>query len=372
MKNIPIKKIYNKIRFFGRTLYDKNSGCFFFNWSGSGFEIEFEGTRLDVCLQAIETFFPREGTLWPWISVFIDNQNTPKYEIEINTHNKCINLFLSDTPEKHKIKVIKRSENDNGKIGIIGFDLEGEVLQRTEKEKKYLIEFIGDSITCGFGNEAERRDNLFDSREENGLLAYSSIVSKELNAEYQSICVSGISLCKPLDKDFRWINPEVPDLTIEVRAMEDYYEYTDRLYEEAQGIKKNFSKWDFRSFTPNFIVINLGTNDSYRIQQADDKAAEEKHFELRYKEFIHTMRKHNGNEPIICCTLGPMNYYLYNNILNAVEEYKNESGDRRILCYKFESINPINEGYGAQDHPSVKTHERMAKELVRLFNLDLI
>ena len=30
------------------------------------------------------------------------------------------------------------------------------------------MEFIGDSITCGFGNEAPHRDSLFDTGEENG------------------------------------------------------------------------------------------------------------------------------------------------------------------------------------------------------------
>jgi hypothetical protein len=58
-----------------------------------------------------------------------------------------------------------------------------------------------------------------------------------------------------------------------------------------------------------------------------------------------------------------MDYYLYDNILKAAEEFKRETGDERIFCYKFCGIFPLDEGYGAQDHPSVKTHQKMGREL---------
>lgn len=363
MISVHDKKVLNSIFFFGRTISDKQSGAVFFNWSGSGFEINFEGKRLDVCLQAIETVFPPEGILWPWISVYVDDSEAPVKDIEIDKHEQLVTLFSSAVSEKHKIKLVKRIENDKGKIGVAGFEFDGELLPSEPRKSRYLLEFIGDSITCGFGNEAKQRDDLFITKEENGNLAYSAIAAKLLGADYSSICVSGIPLCKPLDPQFKLPVPGFPDLDFKPRAMEDSYEYTDRLYEEVCGRDSDFTAWDFSRFIPDAIIINLGTNDSYRIKASKDKAAEERHFESRYKDFIYKVRNLNGPDPVICCTLGSMDYYLFDNILRAAEGYKRETGDEKIFCFKFGGIFPFDEGYGAQAHPSVKTHYRMGKEL---------
>lgn len=363
MISVYDKEIANNISFFGRTISDEQAGAVFFNWSGSGFEINFEGKRLDVCLRAIETVFPPEGILWPLISVFIDDIEMPIKEITINKPKQMVTLISSSVSEKHNIRVVKRTENDKGKTGVFGFILDGELLPHAAVKSRYRLEFIGDSITCGFGNEAKQRDDLFKTKEENGNLAYSAITAELLNAEYSSICVSGIPLCMPLDPQFRLPVPGFPDLDIKQRAMEDCYEFTDRLFEEMSGKDRNFTPWDFNRFTPDAIIINLGTNDSYRIKASKDKEAEERHFESRYKDFLYKVRRLNGPSPVICCTLGSMDYYLYDNILKAAEEYKRETGDGRIFCFKFCGIFPLNEGYGAQEHPSVKTHYRMGKEL---------
>jgi hypothetical protein len=353
----------DSILFFGRTIIDNETGGVFFNWSGSGFEVVFEGKRLDAYLSAIETVFPPEGTLWPWISVFFDDNETPVKEIAVDRHEHRVTLFSSEVSERHKIRVVKRSENDKGKVGILGFESDGSFLSPEPVKSRYRLEFIGDSITCGFGNEANRRDDMFKTEEENGLSAFSAIAAREIGAEYNSICVSGIPLCKPSDPQFKLVSPDSPENESRSFAMEDYYEYTDRLHEEKRGIKSSFTKWDFSGFLPDAIIINLGTNDSFLIKASKNKEVEERNFETRYKEFLYRVRKLNGQRPIISCTLGPIDYYLYDNILNAVKEYKQETGDMRIFCHKFGGIFPDFEGYGAQGHPSVLTHKRMGKEL---------
>lgn len=363
MLKIHDEIIQKNIRFFGRTIADDKTGSIFFNWTGSGFEVVFEGRKLEAHMRAIETVFPPEGILWPWICVFIDDSEAPAYEIAVDGRERRITLFTSETCQKHKIKVVKRSENDKGKAGIAGFELDGEILPPEPAKKKYLLEFVGDSITCGFGNEAKNRDDLFITKEENGLSAYSAIAAKELGAEYNSICVSGMPLCKPRNRQFRFEVPRYNDLYIGSRAMEDYYEYTDRLHEEMRGKKSDFTRWDFSRFRPDAIVINLGTNDSYIMKVSKDTKGEERNFEQKYKEFIYKVRELNGPRPLICCTLGPMDYYNYNNIQRAVTEYKKETDDKRVICHKFGGIFPELEGYGAQGHPSALTHQRMGKEL---------
>jgi len=355
--------IQDKLSFFGRTIEDEKTGAVFMNWTGSGFEMFFEGRRVDACFVAVESVFQPEGTLWPVVSVFIDDEDVPVKEVLLDRPMQMCPLFESQKPERHKIKVVKRSENDKGKFGIAGIDMDGELLPLNAPAKKPRLELIGDSITCGYGNEAKNRDGGFLPAEENGLAAYGAVTARLLGAEYHSVSVSGISLCNPLDPDFSLEVPGYPGLRVKVKAMEDYYEYTDRLHEEARGKREDFTKWDFRRFKPDAIVINLGTNDSYRIKAAKDKQAEIDHFESRYLAFIKLVRRLNGAEPVICCTLGSMDYYLYDNIAGVVRKYKNETSDERIFSFKFGGIFPIEEGYGAGDHPSLITHRRMGEEL---------
>lgn len=359
-----MKKISPKapVSFFGRTIEDKRTGAVFFNWSGSGFEFGFEGTRLDARLLALETVSPVEGTLWPWVSVYVDDEEKPIKDLAVDNPEQAYTLFSSAAPEKHRIKVVKRSENDKGKVGLLELETDGEISALDCPAHKKRLEFIGDSITCGFGNEAARGDALFSAGEENGQMAYPALTARMMNADYHSVCVSGISLCSPLEPNVKLKVPGFPGLEVSIRAMEDYYEFTDRLFEERRG-ESGFERWDFAKFRPDAVVVNLGTNDSYRIKASVSKAEEERFFEARYKAFIYKIRELNGLAPVICCTLGPMDYYLYDNILRAVGAYKDETSDEKIFCYKFGGIFPIDEGYGAQMHPSVRTHQRMAAEM---------
>ena len=351
------------ISFFGRTIYDEQTDAVFFNWTGAGFEAAFEGTRFEATLLALQSSGQPEGKLWPCVSVFLDDGEAPVCELLLERPEQRYTLFESDSPERHRIRVVKRTENEKGKAGVKSVAVEGVFLPVAPRENKPRIELIGDSITCGFGNEAAERDGQFLPEEQNGHLAYGAVAARLLGAEYHSISVSGISLCAPLEPDFSLEIPGLDGFRLRVKAMEDYYAFTDRSHEEARGVTSGFSAWDFGRFRPDAIVINLGTNDSYRIKAAKDKQAEIAHFELRYAAFLQTIRQRNGAAPVICCTLGPMDYFLYDNIVSAVRTYQSRTGDERIFCYKFGGIYPLKEGFGAGDHPSIITHRRMGEEL---------
>ena len=51
------------------------------------------------------------------------------------------------------------------------------------------------------------------------------------------------------------------------------------------------------------------------------------------------MRRLNGPRAQIFCTLGPLEYYLYDNIKTVVEEYKRDTGDQRVKCFKLIGVN---------------------------------
>jgi hypothetical protein len=105
---------------------------------------------------------------------------------------------------EHTISVIKLSENSRGKSGLMELETDGEFLPPEEVKPSLYIEVVGDSISCGYGNESTEPG--FRTQEENGERAYGALAAKELKADYSCIAVSGCSVAAPT-----WL----PGLTIQ-------------------------------------------------------------------------------------------------------------------------------------------------------------
>jgi hypothetical protein len=349
--------------FFGRTLYDKEREAMFFNWTASGFTLRFLGDRLEMDVTAIAEDFPGEEKNLPWLAVFTDGGTEPDRLMRLEEGRQTCLLFEGEKPREHTLTVVKRTENSKGRAGLHRLLLNGEPLPYEAPEPRYRLEFVGDSITCGFGNDMSPQATAFTNGLEDGLAAYPAVTAGLLHAGYQSVCVSGIPLCWASDPSFRLKLPEYPGFTPPPRTMEDYYVCADRNHQEAAGVKEGFEPWDFGRFRPDAVILNLGTNDAYRISVSGGGPAEEAYFRDRYLAFLREVRRLNGLRPVIACTLGPMNYFLYDAIEKAAAAYCRDTGDRRVFCMKFGPIDPSGEGYGGLTHPNLKTHARMGREL---------
>ena len=58
-----------------------------------------------------------------------------------------------------------------------------------------------------------------------------------------------------------------------------------------------------------------------------------------------------------------MDYFLFDRIVAAVNEYKAAAGDEKVFAFKYLPMNNMSEGTGGGGHPSMKSHLRMGKEL---------
>ena len=58
-----------------------------------------------------------------------------------------------------------------------------------------------------------------------------------------------------------------------------------------------------------------------------------------------------------------MDYFLFDRIVAAVNEYKAATGDEKVSAFKYLPMNNMSEGTGGGGHPSMKSHLRMGKEL---------
>lgn len=335
----------------GRTWFDPSIGALWFNWTCSGFTITFTGKTLRAKILAIGDGKESDGPVaYPCLGVADENG-------ELSQRFRCTGgplwyTLFSGEEGTHTLRLTKLSENQFGRTALLCLEAGGQLLPAKAPKRRLSIEFIGDSITCGFGNEAPHRDSLFDTGEENGWDTWAARAARELNAEFSMVSVSGISVAKP-----KYPKDSFP-------SMEEVYPYTDLL--GAQRLEREPELWQFSSHPKDAVVINLGTNDVNPIRFYSDLGAageEELWFSQRYCAFLEQVRRLNGPRAQIFCTLGPLEYYLYDNIKTVVEEYKRDTGDQRVKCFKLIGVNLETEGWGAISHPSMKTHLRLGREL---------
>ena len=240
---------------------------------------------------------------------------------------------------EHTLELVKRTEAFVGTASFYGFEIfNGEILN-PPKEKPLKIEIFGDSISCGYGNESENEFAEYNSIDANSYLSYGAIASRELNAELNLTSWSGLGLVRnyddspmPLPERIEWITN-----------------------------KNTNKKWDFSSYVPDIVLINLGTNDF------NGNPPSKESFVDGYRIIIDRIRNYYGEVKIICA-IGPvMEGKALNDIRdyvkNHVVEYYNSMGNKNIFFLEHSHQKEEN-GYGQAYHPSQKTHNIMADELV--------
>ena len=351
---MKIRELLKDVTIHGRTLYDEEREALFCNWTCSGLTLSFEGKSLKVKVLAESDFVPGMPGMpepprdWPCVGAVVGEELI--FRQELREEEQWLTVYESEETKTVTLRLVKVNENARGKLSIVEIETDGKFLPYHEEKEQ--IEFIGDSITCGFGNEAPPGAFEFKSSEENGWTTYASIAARELGYDWTVISESGIMAAKAE-------HPLFP-----MHAMEDIYEYTDELYEKKHG--KKLTRWDFASHPKKTVVINLGTNDANPIRfyrDYNDVEGMENWFHKRYKEFVKQVRRANGPDTTIICALGSIDYYLYYHIRDVVKELKEETKDENLFCFEFIPVIAMMEGWGAAGHPSSKSHVRMGKEL---------
>ena len=355
MEKLSYPSVSPFLRAHGRTWSDGE--LLHFNWTCSGFELLFEGRFLAAdfvaaCTQELEglpydTNAPTHE-VWPCVAVFLDGETRPYRRFCCGAVRTTEVLFSAEKTEKHLIRVVKLTENLKSYLALAAFHTEGTLLPLSAPRRRS-IEFIGDSITCGFGNETRERDRYFFAEDENGWLSHGAIAARELGMDWNMVSISGICL-----------NPR--ESLPMAYAMSQIYCDTDRPGQERCGIP--VAPWNFQANPRDYVVLNLGTNDASAVSLSADPAKMEAEFGRDYVAFLKLLRRCNGARTHIICALGSMDYYLYADIAESVRAYREETGDRQVSLLKYMRIG-LMDPLGACAHPHVETHKKMAAELVR-------
>lgn len=110
------------------------------------------------------------------MAVYVNGERTQDFMMD--EREKDVVLFESESEETAEIKIVKLSECAMSNIGIRNLELNGGSIAPTE-EKEHKIEFIGDSITCGYGVDDEDPTHSFSTATEDCTKAYAYKTARE-------------------------------------------------------------------------------------------------------------------------------------------------------------------------------------------------
>lgn len=341
------------VRALGRT--DFNGEYRLLALSGTAIEFSYFGTTCKVALLGDSTTEPGVQSVkdQAYIGVYVDGHMQIKTVVK-QPREEFFVLRADEAgePAEHIIRIIKLSEAAMSCVAIESITVVADSEPKPTPAPAKRIEFIGDSITCGYGVEMEDEWVHFNTTTENVTKAFGYLAAKELNLDYSMVSFSGHGLISGYTPDCAVINDK--------ELVPPYYEKLGYSYNSFNGRKLQQELWDFNKWQPDVIVINLGTNDhSYT---GDNPARIEK-YEKLYVDFLGMVRKNNPKAHIICA-LGIMGDELYPAVERVVNSYSSLNGDTNISSLHLTPQNASINGYSADYHPSPATQKIAAAELV--------
>lgn len=276
----------------------------------------------------------------------LDGVYQKKIRIEGNSRQPII--ITAPTDGKHNVWIYKATEAHTGPVFIE--KITGKNLQALTKPVAPLIEFIGNSITCGAAADPSEvpcgRGVYHDQH--NGYYAYGPRVSRALNTNFVVSGVSGIGI-------YRTWNMNGP-------SMPQVYEKTDFL-ENGQRL------WDFNATKPTIVSIALGTNDFSNGEGKNPRLPfDSAIFVSNYIKFVQLVKSKYPNAQIALLSSPMINGDQRLTLQTCIGLIKANidalyPSAKPVALFFF---NPMR-ARGCTGHPNVEDHAILAEELIPFF-----
>jgi lysophospholipase L1-like esterase len=298
------------------------------SWPGSAVAARFSGTGLDVDLHDDgQNFF----------EVSIDGAAPTLLATTGGQDTYSLATGLADG--EHEVVLFRRTESFQGIVHFHAFNPQGGgKIVPSPAPFKHHLELIGDSITCGYGNEGVGPGCGFTPDTENEWLAYGSIAARSLKAEQHVIAYSG----KGAYRDYSGSTSD---------QMPVLYE---RTFAEDGAVQ-----WDFSSWKADVVVLNLGTND---FAKGDPGQA----YVDAYAGMVKQIRGHYPDAYILCAVgsmLGGTELTQDIKYVKGIVDAAKTGGDTKVSFVDLGQQDGNTNGLGCDYHPSLKTHQIMADTL---------
>ena len=331
--------IMDNVKLLGRT-YKADDGSLWMGLSGTGAELEFTGSKLSVTLKGSTDIADKTARG----GVFVDNEK--KEDICVGTAEQTVDIDGKGS-EAVSVRIIKLSECSASCCAITAIDAHGGQIKKAA-DKARRIEFVGDSITCGYGVDDYDLTHGFATATEDCTKAYAYKTAQALGADYSLVSYSGYGIVSG------FTDSGVKNTSGLVPPYYDYYGFT-----ENGGFGSSDPsqlKWDSSAFKPDVVVIFLGTNDISYTGYDEQRCGE---FTQKYIEFLKQVRANNADAKIVC-TLGTMGTVLFGGMQEAVRQYSQETGDSNVTTLELPVQDVTADGMTINGHPTEKTYDKVS------------
>ena len=292
------------------------------DWSGAGFALNVTAERM------VAGFADYSGDQPCYLRVFIDGKPVSKHAVSTGKEKIVIEGF-DGGESSHRVDIILVSGHMNP-LTFSEIELYGENVGLGERpeEPKLKIEYIGDSLTCGYGALGHPENRLYFSYEEDVTAAYAFMTSRLLGASGRYTCVSGQGIVRNCNGETGLPMPVFFRRTLKSGA-EDY---------------------DHSSWTPDIVVITAGTNDNGGGVGKDE-------FKAGCAAFTSQIRAAYPEAHII------WDYGVCNTVFcDTLEEMVSEIKDPKTLYLRAVTMEGRGET-GSNGHPNQIYHRRFAAQL---------
>jgi lysophospholipase L1-like esterase len=314
-------------RLIGR--FDHNtSGQAKFTWPGSAIEFRFEGTKasINMASQTPVRFL-----------VSVDGITNDLW----TAAGSQTYLLASNLPKgTHTLRLTRVNESTAGVTSFISDpQVDGALLTPPLAPRKRLL-VIGDSITAGYGVEGKNANCHYTLDTSNQQLTYAALAANSLGADLHAIAWSGIGAWRSYGEKTP-TNPTI--LTRYPRALAD----------------DTTSIWNPAQYTPDAILINIGTNDYWDGAVTDD-------YRNAVANLITKTQKDYAAKPIYLI-VSPM---LTNKIHESQKQVLTTLTNVKVKVLDLGENNG-SEGFGCDYHPNTITNVRLGKVLEKTLKTDL-
>lgn len=327
--HINFNKLFTSgISYTGRTLTD-SKGSVSYDWIGTYLQTDFTGGSIAVDISEVDTSYH---------NVFIDGQLVKKIKVY---GQKPHAVVLAENLSKgmHRLKLQKCTEGQYGMTTIGGLYLANGGATHSVPAKKRFIEVYGDSYTCGYGTEGLRYNERFKLSTENCNKAYGCIIARYFDTDYALIAHSGQGMIRDwADKN------QMSDINMYIRH--------NKVFDNHDSIT-----YSFNAYTPDLVMINLGTNDFSPTAIPTDEQ-----YVGQYLKLISSLRKHYGDVPILCITPHSATRYLSAALQLLKERVAN---DKNIhMANSLANIIVDDTDLGSDWHPNYVGQRKIAMTLI--------
>jgi lysophospholipase L1-like esterase len=365
-----------------------------FDWSVNWIEARFDGTRVAISLEVPDD---NRDVLF---TVAIDDRPPSRITVsgkrEGGKRQIAYELASDLAPGPHEVRVHRDTEAPAGGVVLFrGIDVApGKLLPPTQRQRR--IEVVGDSITCGYGDMGANATCPYDIAvrpfvddtgapvpnldvrvplTQSQYLAYSAIAGRELDADVTTLCWSGkgVSLNYREESEPDANGKRTPLLDAK-STMVDLYGRTVAYRQEVPEGTPQPSDWDFtKEPEPQVVLVNLGTNDFTRDQDAPFGVSEPldlAKFRAAYLAFVERIRAVRPNAHIFMMT-PPMVSDTFpadnarrdlRDALRHVVDARAATGDAKV--YAMDLVEQgTRYGLGCDYHPNLDVHRLMAEQV---------